>query len=332
MNNVFVSWLRDDLEIYSSRREQELSKNGFRSYSWHMKSFDSYIAQFPIRNMVDESLIAGWIKTLSHLVDGTINNYISDIRQFLLFENKHKGSHHFIPEFRNEVDLYVPHYFEDTERDKLYAIADNYPSRWNNHLPWIKVELPMIMRIMDASGTRISEILCLQRRDVDLNRNVITILNAKNEKQRYLPVSKSLGDVLLKYCKAMQIMETPDALLFPARSRHEHLNPHDVYSRFIHVMRYAGIDRGTETHTRKACLYNFRHTFAIRSFRQLEQNGIHLDDVIPYLSIYMGHVGLKETEKYLKFSADTFPEEIDKFDHFTESVMPKEDLWERWAL
>ena len=41
--------------------------------------------------------------------------------------------------------------------------------------------------------------------------------------------------------------------------------------------------------------------------------GRHLDDAIPYLSIYLGHENLDETSKYLKFSNEMFPDAIDLF-------------------
>lgn len=61
-------------------------------------------------------------------------------------------------------------------------------------------------------------------------------------------------------------------------------------------------------------MHCLRHVFAFRSFAQAERNGRHLDDEIPYLSIYLGHDGLNETAKYLKFSNELFP--VDAFGDF----------------
>jgi integrase/recombinase XerD len=45
--------------------------------------------------------------------------------------------------------------------------------------------------------------------------------------------------------------------------------------------------------------------------------GKNLTTAMPYLSIYMGHVGLKATQYYVKLTSDMFPELIkvaeDKF-------------------
>lgn len=47
------------------------------------------------------------------------------------------------------------------------------------------------------------------------------------------------------------------------------------------------------------------------SFAKAEREGRHLDDAVPFLSVYLGHAGINETAKYLKFSNELFPEAID---------------------
>ena len=68
-----------------------------------------------------------------------------------------------------------------------------------------------------------------------------------------------------------------------------------------------------------------RHVFAIKSFAQSERRGQHIDDLIPFLSVYLGHEGIYETEKYLKFSNEIFPESIDAFGNFMSGLMPEVD-------
>ncbi|MFR7973410.1 MAG: hypothetical protein ACLU8C_13875 [Lacrimispora saccharolytica] len=68
------------------------------------------------------------------------------------------------------------------------------------------------------------------------------------------------------------------------------------------------------------CLHCFRHYFAIHSFAQAEQNGLPAEDSVPFLSVYLGHHDMDETEKYLKFSGDMFPEYIELFEDFASGV------------
>lgn len=78
-------------------------------------------------------------------------------------------------------------------------------------------------------------------------------------------------------------------------------------------------------HERGPCLHCFRHVFAFKSFSQAERQGRHLDDSIPFLSIYLGHDGINETAKYLKFSNELFPESIDAFGDFMSGLLPEVD-------
>lgn len=56
------------------------------------------------------------------------------------------------------------------------------------------------------------------------------------------------------------------------------------------------------------------------SFAQAEQNGRPAEDSVPFLSVYLGHHDMDETEKYLKFSGDMFPEYIELFEDFASGV------------
>lgn len=331
-NTTFSSIYSNSLQLFVEKKNTELTDVGFRALVNHISSFDSYLLSEKITGTISIEVVNRWIGTLKNLSDGTINNYIGDIRQFLIFTNKLTGSHHYIPVNRHEEDSYIPHFFDDSEMEAIYSVVDDYPSRWNNHLPWIKAELPMLLRIMEGCGTRITEVLSLKMRDIDLQSNVILLRRVKNDKQRIVPMAESLSIIMCKYCKAMGVIDDPDSYIFPGRTRKTHLEYKDISSRIKYSFDWAKIDRSNKTNGRGPCLYNFRHSFAIRSFKKLEQQGIHIDDVIPYLSIYMGHENLNETQKYLKFSSELFPEEMGKFETVTAGIIPTEDLWEKWAL
>jgi hypothetical protein len=68
---------------------------------------------------------------------------------------------------------------------------------------------------------------------------------------------------------------------------------------------------------------NVNHVFAFKSFAKAEQEGRHIDDAIPFLSVYLGHVGINETAKYLKFSNEMFPKSIDSFGLFMSDLLPE---------
>jgi integrase len=86
----------------------------------------------------------------------------------------------------------------------------------------------------------------------------------------------------------------------------------------------AGITRdGYQPYERGACVHCFRHVFAIKAFKDAEKRGIKITDAVPFLSTYLGHDSLYETEKYLKFSGDLFPDTLEKFEAYTNGIFPE---------
>lgn len=78
-----------------------------------------------------------------------------------------------------------------------------------------------------------------------------------------------------------------------------------------------------KNYERGACLHCFRHTFAVRSFDKNERNGIRACDSVPFLSTYLGHDSLYETEKYLKYSGDYFTDTLTRFEAFAGELFPE---------
>lgn len=85
-----------------------------------------------------------------------------------------------------------------------------------------------------------------------------------------------------------------------------------------------GITRdGYKLFERGACIHCFRHVFAIKSFKLAEEHGSKITDAVPFLSTYLGHDSLYETEKYLKFSGELFPNTMAKFEAYTDAIFPE---------
>lgn len=59
---------------------------------------------------------------------------------------------------------------------------------------------------------------------------------------------------------------------------------------------------------------------AFKSFAEAEKSGHTIDASVPYLSIYLGHDSLKETERYLKFSNELYPDAMELFEEYALQV------------
>lgn len=300
-----------------------------RRYS-QLLSFDTFLTSVGFTGTdVDEKTVNSWIRSLAPLSDSTIMTYAVSLRKLGEYISGMRLGSVYMPPVKRVNSSYVAHYFSEDELASIFTAADDYPCGGRNPLPYIKAELPMILRILESCGTRLTETLSLQVRHIDLERGVLTMVHSKKEKERIVPMSGSLSLMLEKYCLAMGIVGRPDAYVFPKKDFGAHLEKYDIDNRFSNILKWKGLCvQNRKKYARGICPHCFRHNFALKSFRRLEAQGIHLNDAIPYLSIYLGHDSLLETEKYLRFSAEMFSEELSAFDDAADPIFPNDDIWD----
>lgn len=95
----------------------------------------------------------------------------------------------------------VVRWLEDAEREALLTACD--ASTWT--------DLGLLVRLALSSGARLSELLKLTWRDIDLNRGLAYIADTKNAERRALPLVKPVRDLL-----AIKPRVLRSELLFPA--------------------------------------------------------------------------------------------------------------------
>ena len=319
----FKSSMSDDLSMFMDYCQASYAEQTFSMYLGHMKSLDNYLDENGFGGgYLSDELVDGWISSL-HGKNFTINGYVTALRCFLRFRHG-LGGGGYVPPPRKKTYDYTPYIFSDDEVLRICEIADNYTVKKHNKLPYIQLELPMVIRILCGCGTRLGETISIKMADVDLERNVLTMRTTKWDKERFVPMHSHLGSILEKYCRTMGLIGKSDAYVFPRKDFDEPLEQFDMRNRFNLILRLAGISlEGREFHERGPCMHCLRHRFVFKSFRQLNAEGIRIDDAVPILSVYLGHYDLTETEKYMKFSAQLFPEEMGKFESFSEGLFPE---------
>ena len=162
--------------------------------------------------------------------------------------------------------------------------------------------------------------------DVDLDQGILRLVNTKGDKHRLVPMSASMTDILVRYCMAMKIYGTNEGWLFPSSKTTGHISDKAIKRRFEMILKSNGIClKNRKRYERGPCMHCLRHVFAFKSFAQSERYGRRLDDAIPFLSVYLGHEGIYETSKYLKFSNEIYPESVSAFGNFMNGLLPEVD-------
>ena len=320
----FKSVLKDELVGFLSLRKASKSISTYDHDRHILKLFDEYLYSIGCddKNLAEGQVI-GWIGTLTGK-NSSIANMVIIIRLFLA-HLKGYGVNAYIPPIPKVNDDYIPYIFSDDEMKLIFSIADNLQIGKSRKNTLIHVAFPMILRLMCGCGLRIGETLLLKMKDVDIDNGVLTLKYTKGDKQRLVPMHHSLTDCLMQYCMAMGIIGYPEAYLFPTSdSMEEPVAVHNARHKFNYILEQGDVFlHGRKKHQRGPCIHCLRHVFVFKSFANAEEVGRRVDDIIPYLSIYLGHDSLKETDKYLKFSSEMFPDAMKLFDSYTAHIFPE---------
>jgi site-specific recombinase XerD len=137
-----------------------------------------------------------------------------------------------------------------------------------------------------ATGLRVSEVTQLRIADIDSQRMVIRIRQAKGQKDRFVVLSPRLLEILRHYGKAAQ----PGDYLFPGAQPDQHLSSSSVHRVCQAARRRAGLDKHVTVHT-------LRHSFATH----LLEDGTNVRTI----QILLGHRSLSTTARYLHVAIAT---------------------------
>jgi integrase/recombinase XerD len=192
-----------------------------------------------------------------------------------------------------------PYLYSESEIEKLLAVALKLSPRqalrpWTYHC---------LFGLLAVGGLRISEVLKLERADVDLGEGILTIRQTKFGKTRLVPLHPSTRDVLADYARRR------DRLLRSASSSCFFLNDHGrrmeasaVRRTFYDLSRQIGL-RGPGDH-KGPRLHDFRHRFAVRTLIQWYRSGEDIEQHLPVLSTFLGHGHVADTYWYLSLQPE----------------------------
>jgi integrase/recombinase XerD len=134
-----------------------------------------------------------------------------------------------------------------------------------------------------AAGLRVSEVCRLRVEDIDRQRMVIRLPQAKGHKDRYSVLSPRLLAILRSYWKIAR----PRPYLFPGSQADRPISPRAVQKAAGRARAAAGLNKGVRPHT-------MRHSFATH----LLEAGTDLRTI----PILLGHHSLNTTARYLHVS------------------------------
>jgi len=234
-----------------------------------------------------------------------------------------QGHQVYVPQIKSAQERrcsHIPYIFSKEELKRFFLAIDKFPPNTQTNRDSVD---PVLFRLLYGCGLRISEALNLQLKDIDLKTGTITILHAKNNRDRLVPVAASLVE---RFRKLLTQLHT-----FSGKSTHFFISPRGgrldkttVYRRFRDYLLMAGI-----SHTPSGpSVHSFRHVYAIYCLKKWVLSGQELTNLMPYLAAYMGHADFRGTQYYLRLTADLYPDIIQKTEAAFGYLIPEEATYE----
>lgn len=296
------------------------SGRDIKSHEVHLGSLDRYLAETGHDTKeIPEPVAAGWLRSRK-AGPNYQNNILCCYRGFANYLMAH-GIRAYIPDSPYVEHTYLPYIYSDEEINRIFCVCDNLGTRYRDcRSPLI---MPMLLRLLYGTGMRLGEALRLTVAQIDLSSGCITLLETKNNRERIVPIHRSLTEMLLRYAAAMGILADPESPVFPNR-RGGFLSKRWAQGWFEDILDKAGI-RDAKNHSRKRgpCLHSFRHGYACLALKQSRADGLAFEEALPFISTYLGHKDVASTDYYLKFSYTLFEEEQDTFSSYTAGMFPE---------
>lgn len=154
-----------------------------------------------------------------------------------------------------------------------------------------------LLGLLIVTGMRVSEVLALGLKDVDLHEGLLTIRKTKFGKTRLVPLHPSARRALQQYARQRDALVGRRATHFFVSSQGQPLVAENVWKTFRLLRRRVGLHASERWDT--PTLHHFRHRFATESLLRWYRAGDDIESRLPILSTFLGHVCTSSTYWYL---------------------------------
>ena len=190
----------------------------------------------------------------------------------------------------------TPHLYSEDDVTRLMKAA----WRLQRVTPFRRVTVYALLGLLASTGLRIGEALALEVDDVRLNvdRPHLLISDSKFGNSRNVVLHPTVAEQLRRYViQRSKALAGRHVKAFFMNRYGRHLNYNAQRLTFLRLLKRAGIlavpgERGPSLHS-------FRHSFAVRRLTLWHRERRDVQELLPHLAVYLGHVGPENTYWYL---------------------------------
>jgi len=263
-------------------RSKRYSESTITTYSEALKSFLVFYREKPIAEITNEDVI--------------------------VYNNEYILKNNLSASYQNQIVNAIKLFFQTIRETKMMVDKIHRPKRAKvlpNVLSKEEIKLilnahsnikhKMMLSLIYSCGLRCGELLALQPVHIDSLRNIVLLKNAKGKKDRIVPLSPKILEMLREYYKVYK----PTTYLFEGQTKGQ---PYDARSLQL-ILKQAIQKTGI---TKPATLHWLRHSFATH----LLESGTDLR----YIQELLGHNSSKTTEIYTHVSTKSIQQIKSPFD------------------
>ena len=188
----------------------------------------------------------------------------------------------------------VPYIYSNEEIQQILKAARDLPPTTGLR-PWTYYSL---FGLMAVTGMRISEVIRLDRADVDLKQGLLTVRLTKFSKSRLIPLHSSTVKKLKRYLHQRGLLyPRPSTTRFFLSNQGTPLTDCMVRWTFVKLSRQIGLRKTGDGFGPR--LHDLRHRFAVTTLLYWYKTGVDVEQRLPVLSTYLGHAHVTDTYWYL---------------------------------
>jgi len=207
-----------------------------------------------------------------------------------------------------------PYFFSDADIEHLLKGALQLPAK----IDFANQALYCLFGLLAVSGLRISEALGLTLEDVDLDQGILTIRSTKFGKFRLVPLHSTTIQVLCDYQeRRKQFLAGRQSLYWFINVRGERLSYDGARSAFRRLTNRLPDQPGRL----RPRLHDLRHHFALVTVLHWYRDGQDVEQRLPTLSAFLGHVQVSDTYWYLSACPELLEAAKDRLEHHWEQIL-----------
>ncbi len=155
-----------------------------------------------------------------------------------------------------------------------------------------------LLGLMTVTGMRISEIINLDRDDVDFELKLLTVRSTKFGKSRLVPLHPSTVEKLRLYLNRREEHHPrPSTNCFFLSNQGTPLTDCTIRHTFVKLSEQIGLRKPGDSSGPR--IHDLRHRFAVTTLLHWYESGVDVQQRMPVLSTFLGHAHVTDTYWYL---------------------------------